>query len=114
MLNGLLARWRDWTGDKLLERAIRNELRARGYAASSASIRDVRLAAIERPGWVQVYRFRVETSVHHENPHKRREALLFGVSRDDGRKSRIAVVLSEDEGEYQQQLDSWSDGLIRR
>lgn len=114
MLKNLLAKWRDWTGDKHLEQAIRRELRERGYAVNAAKIRDVRLAAIQRPGWVQVYRFYVETTTNPESPHERRSAVLLGLSREDGRKSQIAVLLTEDEGEFRQRYDEWSDGLIRR
>ncbi len=114
MLGGLLKRWSDWTGDKHLTKAIRRELRNEGYAVNAAEIREVRLAAIERPGWVQVYRFTVETSTHEENPHTRRPVVLLGLSREDGRKSRIEILLTEDEAVWTEKLDAWSEGLIRR
>lgn len=107
-------RWSDWTGDKKLTDAIRAELRRGGWAVHSAQIRDVRLAAIERPGWVQVYRFAVETTLQTENPHHRRAAVLLGLSRDDGRRSRIEVFLTEDEAAWRERLEQWSEGLIRR
>jgi len=106
--------WRDWTGDRRLLQAIHAELRRGGYAVNAARIRDVRLAAIERPGWVQVYRFGVETSTNPENPHERRSVVLLGLSRDDGRKSRIEVLLTEDEVVWRERWDAWSDGLVRR
>lgn len=114
MLNQLFQRWSNWTGDKRLTQAIRTELRRLNYAVSAAEIRDVRLAAIQRPGWVQVYRFQVEARTNEENPHTRRDVLLRGLSRDDGRQPRIEVLLTEDETCWQQRLDEWSDGLIRR
>ncbi|QDT69013.1 hypothetical protein MalM25_19390 [Planctomycetes bacterium MalM25] len=114
MLKQLLESWSDWTGDKRLTQAIRRELARLGYAVNAAETREVRLTAIERPGWVQVYRFRVETVTNDENPHSRREVTLHGVSRDDGRKSRIEVLLSESLSERNQQLEDWSEGLIRR
>ncbi|MEQ8847551.1 hypothetical protein [Botrimarina sp.] len=107
-------RWRDWTGDRRLTDAIRAELRRGGWAVHSAQIRDVRLVAIERPGWVQVYRFAVETTLHTDNPHDRRAAVLLGLSREDGRKSRIDVLLTEDESTWRERLETWSEGLIRR
>lgn len=114
MFKNLLRNWSDWTGDKRLTEAIRRELRRGGYAVNASQIRQVRLAAIERPGWVQVYRFSVETETMEENPHIRRKALLFGVSREDGRKSRIEVLLTEEETTYQEQLQTWSEGLLWR
>lgn len=114
MFRDLLKRWADWTGDKRLTEAIRRELRTSGYAVNAAEIRDVRLAAIERPGWVQVYRFAVETTTNPENPQEKRPAVLLGLSRDDGRKPRIEILLTEDETEWRERLDAWSDGLIVR
>lgn len=114
MLKQLFQRLSDWTGDTHLTKAIHAELRRGGYAVNAAEVREVRLAAIERPGWVQVYRFSVETSTNPENPHERRPVVLLGLSRDDGRKSRIEVLLTEDEAAWRARLDAWSDGLIRR
>lgn len=114
MFNRFFQRWSDWTGDKRLTQAIRAELRRQVYAVSAAEIREVRLAAIQRPGWVQVYKFRVETRTNEENPHTRREVVLHGLSREDGRQSRIEVLLTEEEACWQTRLDEWSDGLIRR
>lgn len=110
----LFQSWADWTGDKRLAEAIRRELRRQSYAVNAAQIRDVRLAAIERPGWVQVYRFAVETTTNQENPHAKRPVVLLGLSRDDGRKPRIEVLLTEDEAAWRERLDEWSDGLIVR
>lgn len=114
MLSQLFKRWADWTGDKRLTDAIRGELRRRGYAAQSAKTRDVRLAAVERPGWVQVYSFRVETTAGGAEAAARREVVLFGVSREDVRTSKIAVHLAEDPACWRRQLDEWSDGLVVR
>lgn len=114
MLNGLITAWQNWTGDKRLTDAIRGELRRQGFAVNAAQIRDVRLAAVERPGWVQVYRFAVATVTNDDNPHHRRDVVLLGLSRDDGRRSRIEVLLTEDESRWRDQLDRWSEGLIRR
>ena len=97
MLKAWLAKLSDWTGDKDLLKAIHKQLRDDGYAVNGAQIREVRLAAIQRPGWLQVYRFYVETVTNGENPHERREVRLLGLSRDDGRQKRIDVLLTEDE-----------------
>lgn len=114
MLRQLFQSWSDWTGDKRLTQAIQSELGRLGYAVHAARTREVRLAAIERPGWVQVYRFCVETQTNEENPHTRRSVVLHGVSRDDGRKSRIEVLLTESLAERNERLSKWSEGLIHR
>lgn len=115
MFRDLLKRWSDWTGDKRLTEAIRAELRRKGYAVHAAQIREVRLAAIERPGWVQIYRFAVETTNNHpEKPQEKESIVLLGLSRDDGRKSRIEILLTPDKAVWEARLAAWSDGLIVR
>ncbi|MEM6798935.1 MAG: hypothetical protein AAF589_05425 [Planctomycetota bacterium] len=109
MLRELLRQWADWTGDELLTRAIRRELRQQKLAVHAAKIRDVRLVAIERPGWVQVRRFRVETTDGDRLP-----IVLQGLARDDGRKQGIDVLLTTSSAELKARLDAWSEGLIRR
>ncbi|MEM6329441.1 MAG: hypothetical protein AAF790_04240 [Planctomycetota bacterium] len=108
MLGTLLKQWLDWTGDADLTRAIRGELRRQQLAVNAAKIREVRLVAIERPGWVQVRRFRVETLDREKQP-----LTLLGLARDDGRKNRIEVLLTASRAELGRRLDVWCDGLLR-
>ncbi len=109
MLRELLQRWADWTGDAELTRAIKAELRRQKLAVHAAKIRDVRLVAIERPGWVQVRRFWVETTGSCEQLVR-----LSGLARDDGRRSGIEVVLTTSQAEHNETLSRWSEGLVRR
>ncbi|MEM9186680.1 MAG: hypothetical protein AAGB00_09320 [Planctomycetota bacterium] len=109
MLGDLLKRWADWTGDRGLDQAIRGELRRLSLASHAATTKRVRLVAVERPGWVQVRRFQVDTFDQDKNPLS-----LLGLARDDGRKARIEVLLTRDAAELKQRLDEWSEGLIRR
>lgn len=69
----------------------------------------MKLVSIERPGWVQVWRFRVETKTAEEQP-----VTLHGAARDDGRRPGSEVLLSESVERVEQQIDAWSEGLIRR
>lgn len=108
MLKKLLQRWADWVGDRSLELAIHAELRRQEYAVHAAHVRDFRLYAIERPGWVQVHRFRVETSTRAGD-----RVVLFGAIRDDGRRERPEILLSKEQNQVNQKLAAWSDGLIR-
>lgn len=114
MLSQFLKLWNDWTGDKSMTDAIRAHLRRSGYAAHGAKTRDVHLAAIERPGWVQVWTFSVETHLVEGTPAQRQPILLFGVARNDGRKTGTKIVLSEDEPSRRQQLEIWTEGMLRR
>ena len=109
MIKELLKRWSDWTGDRRLDEAINAELRRQGYAVHAAQTREVRLVAIERPGWVQVHKFRVQTTDRDKNP-----ITLLGLARDDGRKSNIDVLLTIDPKVRASRMNEWSEGLIRR
>jgi hypothetical protein len=113
MLKRLLTTLADWVGDRSLKDAIRAELRRQGYAVHGARIRDVNLAAISRAGWVQVYRFTVESWPISANDD-REPLTLLGLSRNDGRKSRTEVLLTTDEAEWRGKLDEWSEGLLTR
>ena len=114
MLNRLFQRWNDWTGDRSLTNAIHDKLRQSGYAVHASKTRDVHLAALERPGWVQVWTFSVETHSMSPPPSERKPVLLFGISRNDGRKSGTRVLLTEDEPTRRQLLEVWAEGLLRR
>ena len=107
--NSLANSWADWVGDRHLQLAIHRELRRGGFAVHAAAIRDVRLIAIERPGWVQVRSFSVETFDTQKAP-----VTLMGLSRDDGRQAHIDVLLTDVEAEFNARREQWSEGLIRR
>lgn len=111
MFRHLIGRWKNWVGDADLERAIRDELVRQGYPRQASQLRDTRLYAIQRPGWVQVWSFRVETSRGNT------VLSLFGAAHDDTRKtgpSATDVLISDNYGVVRKQLAAWSDGLIIR
>ena len=120
MLGFLKELWSGWTGDRYLEQAIRAQLRRQGYAVHAATIRDVRLVAVERPGWVQICRFWVETTsmaeatIPESDQQAEKQLVLYGLSRDDGRRTGIKILLTEDAAECRHKLDAWSEGMIRR
>lgn len=107
MLRELLERWRHWLGDRELEQAIRDELVRSGYPRQASQIVDARMVAIERPGWVQVWRFRVETT------RDKQPVTLHGAARDDGRHG-TAVFLSRDPQPAAKQVAAWSVGFVVR
>lgn len=109
--------WQNWTGDRELELAIRKALKREGYGVHAAKIQQVHLAAIERPGWVQVYRFLVDTThqLSDHQPDRQGEAVhLFGVAFNDGRKESTDVFLTTNASEQTVLLDRLSEGMLRR
>jgi len=112
-------RWATWTGDSELEHAIRRHLSANGLYGGSAKIRDVRLAAVQRPGWLQVYRFDVTAKVipepvkADEVEPKSRYIELFGLVREDVRHD-ITTIRTFDSADARRELFAqWSDNLIQ-
>lgn len=95
-LGRLRERWQNWCGDREMELAIRQHLGKRGFYGGAAKLRNVRVIAIERPGWLQIYRFeaavrRVRDSVEDAEDYaaadeRPEEVLIYGLVVDDGRK----------------------------
>ncbi|MEN1680879.1 MAG: hypothetical protein AAGJ46_14925 [Planctomycetota bacterium] len=109
MLKALMKRLAEWTGDRHLDMAIRRELRRLKLGSASIRVHDLRLIAIQRPGWVQVRQFLVDTTDADKQP-----VTMLGLSRDDGRESKIDVLLTRDSALYRQRQTAWCEGLIRR
>jgi len=101
-------RWRRHVGDRPLERAIRSELDARGYGGSMAHILDLRLAAVMRPGWIQVDRFEVQA--RHLASGERHT--LYGVAREDGRAGAPEIGIFDEPADRDARLGDWSHGLL--
>lgn len=97
--------WRDRVGNAEFEAAIRAALRAQGGRYAYAQVCRFRLAAIARPGWVQVYRFMTASEGDDAAPP------LWGLLRDDGRRG-TQVLLFASADECQRQFALWSEGLI--
>lgn len=127
-------RWSDWCGDADMEKAIRRHLSDNGYYGGSAKLRDVRLAAVQRPGWLQVFRFDataklVDPSDHeaepsaasstgspsHAQPAAGRAEFheLFGLVREDHRHGKISVRVFRSGDQRRQLFASWGDGLLQ-
>lgn len=111
MLRHLLERWKNWLGDSSLEQAIRDQLVRQGYPRHASRIKHARMVAIERPGWVQVWRFTVATK--RKDVADPGDITLFGAARDDGRTG-TKVLISTDGCLVQARLAEWSHGLIVR
>lgn len=116
-LKQLRARWANWCGDYDMEMKIRRHLSANGYFGETARLKRVRLVAVQRPGWLQVFRFDVTARVAH--PEREAEPDppaeyhdLFGLVREDARRG-TAVRLFDCEEKRVELYREWADGLIQ-
>ncbi len=120
ILQAFWKKWSDWTGDHDLEVAIRRHLTTNGYFGQTAKIANVRLAAVQRPGWLQVYRFEVTARVNPAGSQSDDEPepvaeyqLLFGLVREDARKEESTVRAFENEAARRELFQLWSEGLLQ-
>ncbi len=93
--------------NSVTESEIRRWLSAHGYFGQSAKLAEVELHAIQRPGWLQVFRFHGE--IKSRDGHWQ---ALFGVVRDDQRRGRPDIRIFPTHDQQQALLREWSDGLI--
>ncbi len=94
-------------GNRTAEKDIRDYLSQNGYFGNSARFSELEIYAIQRPGWLQVFRFCVEAKTLDE-----REVLLFGVMKDDERFKINEIKLFENRNRRDAQLSIWSKGLV--
>jgi hypothetical protein len=115
----LTEKWSNWCGDRELEMAIRRHLTTDGHYGGSAKLKAVRLAAVQRPGWLQVYRF--DVVVRSRSVDESDDAVdaaaqyvtLFGLVKEDVRKNET-IVRTFDSPEARRELfELWSVDLIQ-
>ncbi len=128
-LQHLRQRWNDWCGDRDMELSIRKHLSENGFYGGTARLRNVRLVAVQRPGWLQVFRFEATArlqpagsaaapnpgfdSQSDDSPDAEAEYReLFGLVRDDIRHKINSVRIFEDESERRALFARWSQDLI--
>ncbi len=95
----------DLAKNRTTEKDIRAWLNANGFEGKAAQVTDVELHAVRRPGWLQIFRFRVTTEAGE----------LFGVVRDDERlrgKEKTQIELFESEDSQETKLAELSEDLI--
>ena len=95
-------------GNKVTEKDLRDYLATQSYYANSARVHELELVGIERPGWVQYFRFHVEAK-HEEDGWRE----FFGVIRDDERNS-FDVHLFDAAADQQDAIDTMTAGCISR
>lgn len=89
------------------EQDIREHLQSVGYDGRSARFDSLELIAIERPGWVQVFKFGCRVLDDRDQISD-----ILGVFRGDER-SVNRVALAKTALEQEQVVEDWSRGLIR-
>ena len=118
LIKHLRKSWENWCGDHEVELTIRKHLTDNGFFGGTAQLRNVRLIAVQRPGWLQVFRFDVKVRVRPaegedgglELAAEYRE--VYGLVRDDIRHKVNSVRFFEEEQERRELFTRWSEGLI--
>ena len=107
-IRDLINRWSSWIGDRDLEILIRKRLTSEGYLGDGGKFHYMRLVAVQRPGWLQVFSFNVSVRQSQSGS----DTLLFGLLRQDERYNRTEVRFHQNTSERQRLFDEWSEGLI--
>jgi len=109
-------KWDDWCGDHEMETEIRRHLNENGYFGRTAKLRAVRLVAVQRPGWIQVFRFeataRVNPGVDDDQDAAAEYHELYGLVRGDQRQKRTTTRVFACETERRSLFRRWSEDLI--
>ena len=98
---------RSLIGNKSAEKDIRSLLTQQGYNGKSAEFAEIELHAIQRPGWLQVFRFEAHWS--NDNGDLKQ---LFGALRSDERYADAQFFVDERMDVRDEQLAIWALGLI--
>lgn len=121
LLGNLRKRWNDWCGDREMELAIRKHLTKNGFFGGTAKLQNVRLVAVQRPGWLQVFRFEATARLRPTESEEVLDELpdadpeyrqLFGLVRDDIRHKVHSVRVFEDAVQRKELFANWSEDLI--
>ncbi|QDV46185.1 hypothetical protein Enr13x_60940 [Stieleria neptunia] len=117
LLKSLQQKWTDWCGDREMELEIRKHLTKNGYFGNSAKLQNVRLVAVQRPGWLQIFRFEVNARLQFEetdgpDPEAVYED-LYGLVRDDIRHKTTSIRVFQDPNERRELYLRWSEDLIQ-
>lgn len=97
----------DLVGNKTAEKDIRDWLSNNHWYGNGAKFIELELHAIQRPGWLQVFRFTAEA----KSTSGERQT-LFGVLRDDERFKKIDVEVFDNQKLRDDLLKEWSACLI--
>lgn len=101
--------------NRTTEKDVRTWMDKNGFCGNSATITDLELHALQRPGWLQVFSFQVR--VKSRDPADQPWQEMFGVVRDDERRSgdrKTEVELFTSAQQQSERLQQWSQGLITK
>jgi len=94
-------------GNRVTEADLRKWLDGADHYGRSARIEELELVAAQRPGWVQLFRFRAEAKNRNSGDWEE----LVGLMRDDDRQG-LEVCITRNDTEYAKQFAEWSTGLL--
>ena len=95
-------------GNRVAEKGIRDWLERKSFFGTSARFQELELHAVQRPGWVQVFRFQVEAKTKSGDWQ-----FLYGVLRDDDRYNRVEIEVFNEAAYQQDKLNEWSVGCFQ-
>lgn len=109
-------------GNRVTEKDIRDWLDQNGFVGRTAKIDDLELHAIQRPGWLQIFRFEAtvlkrKADSENDSAEEYDKTFFYGAVRDDERErshaERTKVFLFDDREARQEKLDELSEGLLQ-
>ena len=95
--------------NKSTEKDVRDHLCGIGYVGATAQFLKLELFAVERPGWFQVYEFRIKAESKSGVWEER-----YGICRSDDRHGLLEVDLFEAEEDQRAALRRATRGLLTR
>ncbi len=107
----LVEKWSSWIGDRDLELALRRHLNSEGFYGDSARFENLRLAAVQRPGWLQVFIFNVQARSRTDEGAEAQQ--LYGVALQDERYSKLNIRTYSTRHSRNAKFRDWSADLIR-
>ena len=117
LIKSLKEAWNNWVGDHEMELEIRKHLTKNGYYGGTVKLTNVRLVAVQRPGWLQVFRFEATARIQaEETDGPTPEAVyeqLYGLVRDDIRHKMTSVRVFRQPEERRELYLRWSEDLIQ-
>jgi hypothetical protein len=110
-LKRLTEKWNGWVGDRDMENAMRGALTRKGLRGKAAQFSRVRLVAVQRPGWLQVYTF--DAAWEEKDEVTGHAIRVFGLVRQDERYNKTEVQFFDTTSARSVLLNQWADGLSR-
>ena len=87
--------------NKVTEKDLREYLTSLGFSGQSASFLKLELAAVKRPGWLQIFDFHVKAKKREGGWHE-----YFGILRSDEHNDTFEVQLFASEQQQQHAMRS--------